>query len=413
MPLVKPFAAWITACLMAGTATGYAQELALPPGPESPLMPSAQGPSQYDKNQAHFFGQNAPLEATPFIWGPLSLYPSLSYNYSASDGIESEPGHPSTTVVQTVSPGFMLSAGNHWSIDYAPSWTFYSSPLFHDTVDQQLQLACSNSIDDWGLQFSQGYARTSDPLVETGAQTLVNDYSTQLNASYGMNADTRVEFDLSQSVRVSPAVPTTYDWTSVNWFHYLVFPQMDAALGPQLGYTEEPGGINMAYLKSEAQLNWIANDELSINLQGGLEDRKFIASGAKVLNSSTFSAAVDYKPWDTTTLTVGASRGVSPSLTADEITESTGLNLSVQQRLFRHFSLGVAVGQERNVYFSTSGQLANVRADQLETLHLSLSTKMFRRCTIALQYGTSHNDSNSTGFGFSSHQYGFSVGYRY
>lgn len=413
MPTQKKIAAWMALCLLSGLSHALAQELPLPPEPESPLMPSALGPTQYDKNQARLFGAKTAAGPVPFQWGPFALSPDVQYQFTYGNGLLAAPGHPSTTATQTISTDFLLAAGNLWTVDYTPSWQFYSNPAFHDTVDQRAGLQGNTSYDDWNLGFSQGYSRTSEPLVETGRQTLDQDYTTGLNASYSGGGVFRVDLALSQSMQFSPIAPDTYQWTSPDWLHYDGIPQMDAAIGPEFGYTVETPGGDMEFVKPEAQLTWRATDQLDLNLVGGYEHEEFISSGGGSLNSPTMSATVDYVPWETTTLSALASRDIEPALAQDLLTRSTQFSLSLRQRLLGHFFFGATYSREKVDYVSTGFSLATLRGDRLDSIQLSLGTTLFNRCSVALQYSNSHNASSATGFGFSSFQYGFSIGYKF
>lgn len=413
MPISKTQAARMLACLLAGAAPALAQELELPPGPETAAAPSALGPTQYDRNQSRLFGTRVAATGTPFQWGPFSLSPNLSYQYSYGNGLQATPGQSSTTATQTVSSGLLLGLGSVWSVDYTPTWKFYSNPAFHDAVNQQAAIQGGTAYDDWTLGFNQGYARTSDPLIETGRQTLDQEYTTGFNASYLGGSQVRIDLALDQDMRFSPGSPGTYQWTSPDWLHYQVSPQFDTAIGPEVGYTIEVPGGDMAYVKPQAQVTWRATSQMDLNLQGGVEHEEFLTTGGGSINAPTFGATYDYRPWETTTLTAGGSRGISPSLTADQLSESTQFTLGVQQRLLRYFYLGATAERQKVDYISTGQVLSTVRGDNLTSLQFSLTTTLFRRCAVAIQYSRTKNSSTATGFGFSSYQYGFSIGYKY
>ena len=69
---------------------------------------------------------------------------------------------------------------------YVPKWVRYSSPLFHNTVDQDASLGANFSVADWQYQFSQAFSDSAQPLIETGRQTSQESYGTDLKALYGI-----------------------------------------------------------------------------------------------------------------------------------------------------------------------------------------------------------------------------------
>src|SRR5436190_2252834 len=90
----------------------------------APLAPPSSGPTP-----------------TPFIVGPLRLRPHLLLEFVDADGLQSRPGHPLSSRIETVAPGFLLEFGDRWSFDYTPSWKYYSNREFRDTLDHSLRLS--------------------------------------------------------------------------------------------------------------------------------------------------------------------------------------------------------------------------------------------------------------------------------
>jgi hypothetical protein len=175
----------------------------------------------------------------------------------------------------------------------------------------------------------------------------------------------------------------------------------------------EVPGFDMNYLQTQVGLTWRATDKIDLNLQAGFEHRDILIADGGTVNTSLFSATFDYKPSDTTTLTVGGSRSVEPSLATDQIDQNINFNLGLQQRLLGHFMFGATIGYDTDTYLAIGPSVSNVRNDQFNTYSLSLGTTLFERCTVSLQYQNSRNLSDVAGFGFSSYQYGLSLGYRY
>jgi hypothetical protein len=349
----------------------------------------------------------------PFQWGVVSLHPHFSYRFLYGDGIQASPSQQSTTSVHTISPGVLLNIGTHWTLDYTPTQTYYSNPVFKDTLDHAVSLLGGTSFQNWTLQFSQTYASSSAPLIETGRQTSEDNYGTAASAAYRFGNQMQLDTSLSYQARFSTAFPDSRESTFGERLHYQFSSRLDTSVSLDFGYVNMSVGTDMTYTRPAVQLNWKATDKITFNVQGGFENRKFRTGGANDLNSPTFGASIQYQPFTTTTLSFTANRGVAAAYFTNQITKNTGWTLNLQQRLFQHYYLSAGYSGQKATYVTTDPTLVAGRDDQNYSFNVRLSTAFFQRGTIALLYQNGHNSSNRTGFGFSSNQVGLEVGYRY
>ena len=387
------------------------------PNPQTAVVPPAWGPaSPYPQDQAGAFQEpvaGGPGSAPLFQWGPVGLSPEATYELLYTDGILAGPGRPASTTLQSFSPGVLFQLGTNWTLEYVPTWEVYSNPLFHDTVDHSVRLDGKAVYEDWTVRLSQTYLRSSDPLVETGRQTPQQIYATALRSTYGYGARTLLELGLDQNIRLSSAAPDFYEWSTQDWLHFLISPRVDTAIGPGAGYVRVDPGVDMSYFRPEARLTWQAADKLSLDLQGGVESRKFINSASGNLTSSVYSATADYRLTDTTDLTAQADRDVEIAYAPNQITEVGRYTAGLRQRLLQHFYLGASAGWQKSDYIAIGGVRTDVRHDRAGTYQLSLSTFLLRHLNASLQYSHIRNDSDIPGFGIASNQYGLVLGYKY
>ncbi len=161
-------------CLLGCTSAGQAQSVLTAPPPSYSLTPPA---VQADQSEHAGVIQNwlttsaIPGPADFLNWGPISAHPHLSYDFTYGDGLQATPGKPTKSIIQQVTPGALFVIGSHWTVDYSPTLSFYSSKAFHDSLDQSATLTWGAHYEDWILGLTQGYSRNSDPLVQTGTQT--------------------------------------------------------------------------------------------------------------------------------------------------------------------------------------------------------------------------------------------------
>ena len=392
-----------------------AQDTVTPP-PAAPTPPPALAPAPIGGTPVVPSGNAVPnaVAAGPLAqWGPVSVRPHLDYRLTYGDGIQSSLGQPVTTGIQAISPGILFGLGSAWTLDYTPSWTLYSNRAFKDTLGNAADLHGDTAYGDWTFGFSQNYSRSSLPLVETGQQTVQETYSTGITASDRLNLRMVLDMSVNQDVRFAETFTNTREWSTQEWLHFEFSPRLDAAIGLGYGYVGVSPGPDATYWKPDVQIVWKMTDKISFNVQGGVERRKARAINAKVLTNPILNAAVLYQLLETTSFSFNASRAVAVSYFADEVTVSTGWNAAVQQRLLGELQLGVGAGQQKASYVSVINNLSAGRSNRYDSFNVSLSTTFLRRGSVSAFYLISRNSSNVGAYGFTSHQIGLQVGYRF
>ena len=160
--------------LLAWSFAAGAQQV-LMPAPAFPVTPPAVQENQANDQMTVFTSEeNAPVgapETQPFQYGIFNLRPHPFYRSLYANGILSGTNQAQNTVISQLSPGFVLDIGRQWSLDYTPTWTFYSSRQFENTLDHVVTLTGQTAYEDWNFGLSQVCALTSDPLVQTATQT--------------------------------------------------------------------------------------------------------------------------------------------------------------------------------------------------------------------------------------------------
>ena len=408
-----------------------AQEVVAPrPQQRSATSP---GSNQVQPRQA----SPVPQETQPFQWGPLTLRPHLFERFLYGSGIQSSPDHSSVTAINEFSPGFILDAGSHWSLDYTPTWTVYSSKDFNNTVEHSVGLTGKTTFEDWVLSLSQSYVSSDSPLVDTARQTSQEIYDTAINATRSLGSRMSLELTANQNFRFTGDftngtnitqnsannVTETLQWSTMDWLNYQFWPALGAGIGVGGGYVDVNEGSDQAYEQIQGRLQWTATDKLSLQVQGGAEFRQFLDSGSGVTNQTRdiinpiYSASIEYQPFETTTVTLSVNATVTSSYFTDLVTERTSLKADLSQRLFGKLDLSLSGGYQFTDYTGLkSGNSGGVSAGstaELYSFDAKLGTAFLKRGTISALYHFSHNSSSDSGFGFSSHQVGLEVGYRY
>jgi len=358
---------------------------------------------------------------SPLRWGRINLSPHLQYQMSYGNGVQASPGQQGNTLVNQVSPGILIGLGTHWTIDYTPTLRFYSDTRFKDGTDHAVNLQGTTAYKDWTFGLSQGYSLSSQPLVETGAQTDQETYSTALTANYQLNGELSLSLAANQIFRsidqpvASEQLSDMREWSTLDWLNYQFEPSLGASLGAGFTYDNIVGSPDMTSEQIQGRVNWQASRKLHFLLSGGLNDQQFIGSHTPDLLSPIFSLSAQYQIFEATSFSLSANRAVTPSYFQGATTETTGINAALRQRFLGKLYLDVSGGYGNTAYHgTTTGPIASNIADYNSTsFSVSLSTLFFKRATASLFYQASYNSSGVALYNYTTTQGGFTLGYRF
>jgi hypothetical protein len=387
----------------------------------------------------------ANLETPPssFLqWGRVKLHPYLSYSLVYSEGLQAQPGQPANSVVHNFTVGSQMDLTDHWTGAYVATFSLYSNRRFQDSTSQAINLAGGTTYGDWLLGFSQAYATSSAPRIETGRQTDVQNTATSFSASRRLGDKLSLELSVAQSLQFVSNSPDTYDWSTSDFMRYRFSTRFDAGVGIALGYTDTDPGSHMTYVNPQASFQWSPTDKISWSVQGGSETRKFHRGGVSDLKSPTVGTTIHYQPFKYTALSFTVSRNVTTSILANQVVKGQTWAVSLDQRLLQHFNLSLSVTGQKSSYVATIpvlipdfveeevtdsegnvsvvlvpsatlGLVSVPRQDQTHSYSARLSTALFGRVAVGLSYEETRNSSNSKGFGIQSRQTGLDIGYRF
>jgi hypothetical protein len=400
-----------------------------PLGPATIGSPQPASPIMGTSALAGAPGPVGPVTVTPGIplWGPIDIHPHLIYTFLYGNGIEAQPGQPSKTAINTIGPGFLLDLGTHWTIDYSPRLGFYSNPVFKNTTDQSVSLHGNWEYEDWSFRLAQSYISTTQPLIETGQQTEQEAYATALSASYQMGGKLSLQLGLNQNFRDSQTLTSMHEWTTDDWLNYQAEKSFGMGIGLILGYDELDPGSDMPFEQIQGRINFQPGPKFLLTLSGGVEDRQFRSPDAPPLISPIFSGSLQYRIFQPTTISLNASRTVTPSLFNNQIEVITAYSGSIRQALSKKFSLEVNGGYTTmpldsiepgplpQFFLGTPPRttLQVVSKDTVTSFRFSLSYAVVERASLSIFYMLSDNSTGQSSFAYTSRQVGLSLSYRY
>jgi len=189
--------------------------------------------------------------------------------------------------------------GSHWTLDYTPSWAFYSSREFKNTLNHAASLSWGTSYEDWVLGFSQSYNRSDTPSIETAPKpnkkairrpSMPPTNLTPNIAGHGVEPKFQQHRNGGNPANQLGNLANSKAWSTMEWLNYEFWPRLSAGIGVGGGYTSRTAaGFNQRAISSP--VNWRATDKISFQLSGGLEDQQYLSGGAGALVTPSMARA--------------------------------------------------------------------------------------------------------------------------
>ncbi len=344
--------------------------------------------------------------SSPLRLGPLDLWPRLGYEVSYGNGLQSGPGMEENTWLNTITPSVTIAAGDHWTLGYTPSVRIYSASGYDDTVNHTVTVGGRTTWQSWGFGVNHATAITSDPLIETAAQTDQTTHSTGLSATLDRAARGAFDFSLNQNLRLTDAFPDVYSWSSVIGYSYPWRPKVRVGVTLGFGYDLMDPGTDMFNERLNLNLSGRITDKLSYTLGGGAEYRFFYGSDASPALSPLVNATLIYQVLDRTSLSLGLTHDVGTSYFTDQYTQNTSIQGGVTHNLTERWSVSGSGGYRFTSYRGTADGNTTSREDGTLFAQGAVNARITGRVFVSVFYTFSGNDSDQNPFAYDSNQFG-------
>ena len=234
---------------------------------------------------------------------------------------------------------------------------------------------------------------------------------------------------MNQNIQSTSVGATSQDirgWTVNAGLNDQFWSRFGAGLSTSAGYNLITPGANMTFEQAQGTMNWRVQDKMSMTASAGLEVTQLL--GAELIDP-TFSGAIAYRPWKLTSVSLVASRSVSPAFYANDIVVSTTISASLQQRFLKYFSftltgsytttpyIGFATVQEFNYHqIGAPAPTATVqqnRTDSSRSIMARLGSTFRKRGAVSIFYSYSDYSSGLAAYNLTSTQVGFEIAWRY
>ena len=352
-------------------------------------------------------------ESTPLQVGPVLFRPSINYKYTDANNLLRSVGDDQDSEIQDISLNLVFDYQEFWTFSYRPTWTYYSNDAFDDTDSHSANFSSDFTVADWRIGFNQSYRDSNGSLVQTGSQTQQETFGTTLSASHQLNSGWYLDLSADQDLRTTSSYSDVSEWSGSGWLRHQASSAVNSSIGLTWGYADIDPGLNTEYMQFLLRFGFNPTDKLSASLQGGIDSREVDADGFDKEENPTYNASIQYQAFDYTTIALNISRSISASYFSNFNNETEALTLSLNQRLLGRFNLTVSFGERSSNYLDLQDGFVMGRADEYDSFSVDLSTQLVDKISVSAFYRNNENATNTSGFGFSSDQSGFSIGYRY
>lgn len=349
----------------------------------------------------------------PLQWGPVTLRPHFLYSLSYANGLLASPGDPEATIINQFSPGITFVIGSHWTLDYTPSWQWYSNNKFQDNVGQNVALNGWAAYEDWIFGLSQVYRLFNAPTVQTGSQTEQESFATGLTASYRFNSKVSMDLALNQDFESAQQLESYNQWSTMDYVNYQFWPRFNAGLGLGGGYVNMNTGSDMTFEQFQGRIAWNATGKSSLVLHGGLEYRQFVSGGVSPMLNPVFGLALQTQITKKTSLSLSADQGLSASYFENQVSESTGVSVTLAQKLSGKLALSVSGSYGTVTYTSSATGVAPIGNYDYTYFTTRLTYSITPRARLSATYQFSDNNSTQPGLSFTANQVGLELSYSF
>jgi hypothetical protein len=319
---------------------------------------------------------------------------------------------------------------NFIRLDYSPNPLIFMNHSENNAFQQaiflegqdrfeRLQIKLSENIQiidstDIGYRTNLDEANSQVNLDVTG-RTKLDVFTTNIGASYDLSSKTFVTVDGSDDVLNYQSSGLLDSQTIAGDFYlnYRYSDKLTVGTGGGVGYQQvDPPTPDQTFEQLNARLIYEIRGKILLNAGGGIELRQFSGARGSYV-SPNLQLGGTYLPFPGTELKLNARRSTQSSASlAGEDYSSTGIDLSLRQRLLQRFVLGVAVGYENATYFNAISTVNSNRDDNYYYFAPSLDALITRFWSVGGYYLRRQNDSTG-GSGFRDNQIGFRTAFAF
>ncbi len=338
--------------------------------------------------------------------GPLDFNASLFVQSVYDDNIFLAPSNVRTRdVITSVTPGMQVRYGEighaYSQLDYTPTFQFFKENGNNDAINHDARFRIEKTFTRLTVGISQSFSRVSDSAIGVAAGVpgavaptrLEQDtFVTRLLSKYDFSDKTSFEVNGGLNVFDFPTagLVSYKEYSNDNWLNYKATEKITTSAGVTFGYADLSGPLpSQTYERGLLRVGYAAAEKLQFRATGGVEVRQ-IGGGRSDQVLPIFSIGATYKPRESTTISLDASRAQNVAIqNVGQNATSTGFTAEIRQDILRKLSLYFRGGFYNTEY--TGGN----RVDDYYSLKYGVDYKVTRRVTVGAFH--MYRDNAATG----------------
>lgn len=345
--------------------------------------------------------------------GPFDLRPQLSAGVTYDDNITLAATNKLSDWIWTITPRLAAVADNTMdgygtllTLDYSPSFLFFTDHTDNDTVDHHASLAGSWVMSKLSLGLRQRFDQTETGLIEVGERLRQRQYSTELTTRYKLGEKTSIELNPRLTISETENLIGYTEWAADAFLNRQLTSKITGSLGGSGGYIDVDNSPIQTYERALARFTYALTSKVQLDVTGGAEWRDF-HNNQPVSVIPVFGVGAAYHPFEGTTLTLEARRRdeISGALTNQDYT-TTSVALGLRQRVMDRLHVSFTGSYENRDYHAANTGLATPRRDDFYLLRTEVELSLVRHFAVSVFYQYEKDDSSDSTRRFADNQVG-------
>ena len=344
--------------------------------------------------------------------GPFNLRPELSAGTTYDDNISLNATNTPdwiwtiTPRLAAVADNTMDGYGTLLTIDYSPSFLFFTQHSDNDTVDHHASLDGSWVMSKLSLGLRQRFDQTTSGLVEVGERLRQRQYNTELTSRYKLGEKTSIELNPRLTISETENLIGYTEWGVDAFLNRQLTSKIVGSFGGSGGYVDATDGSPIqTYERALARLTYALTGKVELNATGGVEWRDFHNQSSTTI--PVFGVGAAYHPFEGTTITLEGHRRdeISGLLTNQDYTATT-VALGIRQRVMDRLHVSFTGSYENRDYHAANSAVPSPRRDDFYLLRGEVELSLVRHLTMSVFYQYEADDSSDSTRRFADNQVG-------
>jgi hypothetical protein len=388
-------------------------------------------------------GQSGPMNLTSDYYTPkvvangtskLPIRFGIAAGILVDDNINISKEDRQSDVIEILTPSFILETGRadqnrptYASLTFDPDIQFFDLHQSDNTIDYHV---LAQGEKTWNGKLvtglSQAYDTYSGPNIDVGGRLDSEAYTTRLYGSYPLTHKINCNWEALQVLTDYDRGYDNVEWKGDTYVDYQVFPKTRIGVGIEGGYVdfingftagssgiEQGPNLNQIYAGVTVGFAYTYSKKLTATGKVGYEKRQYEGAGSSLNPIADFDLL--WTPFTDTIARLDVSRHTIQAI-HDQNTDYnyTSVGVTLNQKIFRDFSLGMIISYSNSEYFSFDPTVSSTGLTlDYYTLRPSLQWRPDQNYAFSCYYQFEKSVSTEENGGFRDNQIGITASLSY